>query len=222
MQIIPAILAKDFAELESSMARLKGVVPLIHIDVSDGKFTPESTWPYRKQDENFNAILHEERGMPHWEELDFEVHLMTERPEEIALSWVAAGATRVIAHIEAASDFSALISELKGLVEVGVAINLDTPFEKIHPFIDDIDVIQCMSIANIGWQGQKFETIVLEKVRELRLRYGAKPISIDGGVNLGNAKDCKEAGANRLVIGSAIIQSDDIKGAIEEFRDVLK
>lgn len=221
MEIIPAILAKDFAELESTMERVKGLVPLVQIDVSDGKFTPEATWPYRKQDDNFNAIVEEKKGFPYWEELDFEVHLMVEKPEDAALSWVTAGATRIIAHIETGEHFKKFIEITKELVEIGVAINLDTPFENIAPFIDDVDIIQCMGIKRVGFQGEAFDPIVIETVRELRLRYGGKPISVDGGVNLDNAGALLDSGANRLVVGSAILKSDDVKGMIEQFKSVV-
>ena len=147
---------------------------------------------------------------------------MVEKPEDVALSWIAAGASRIIAHIETGEHFKNFIDITKGLVEVGVAINLGTPLENIAPYIDNIDVIQCMGIKRVGFQGEAFDPIVIGTVRELRLRYGGKPISVDGGVNLDNVSALLDSGANRLVVGSAILKSDDVKGTIEQFHNVLK
>lgn len=221
MEIIPAILPKDFAEVEEKMSLMRGLVPLVQIDICDGILTPERTWPHKKHDENFEAILREERGMPEWEDVDFEVDLMVKNPEAQVLTWVGAGASRIIAHIEGTDNFQKVIDELKGLVEIGIALNIDTPIEKIKPFIDQVNVVQCMGIKEIGLQGQPFDPRVLEKISTLRKEYPDVIISVDGGVSLETAPLLIEAGADRLVAGSAIFKSDNFAEAVEQFKSLF-
>ncbi|MEI6057815.1 MAG: hypothetical protein WCQ60_02475, partial [bacterium] len=188
MEIIPAILPKDFAELEEKIELIKGVAPLVQIDICDGKFVPQAGWPYKKQDNNFDAILKEEKGMPYWEDVDFEIDLMISDPEQEVEHWLTTGAKRIIVHFESTKNMDRIIGELQGLVEIGIAIGLDTPVDDIAPFIHDIDVVQCMGIKRIGFQGEAFDERVLEKVRELKSRFPERLVSVDGGVNLETAE----------------------------------
>ncbi|MBX4211051.1 ribulose-phosphate 3-epimerase, partial [Candidatus Parcubacteria bacterium] len=106
-------------------------------------------------------------------------------------------------------------------IELGVAINPDTPNEKIAPYIKDVDFVQCMGIAKIGFQSQPFDTRVLDKIRSLRLAYPDLIISVDGGVSLETAPKLVEAGCNRLVSGSVIFNSTHIKETIAQFEQIL-
>ncbi len=220
MEIIPAILPKDFAELEEKIELIKGVAPLVQIDICDGKFVPQAGWPYKKQDNNFDAILKEEKGMPYWEDVDFEIDLMISDPEQEVEHWLTTGAKRIIVHFESTKNMDRIIGELQGLVEIGIAIGLDTPVDDIAPFIHDIDVVQCMGIKRIGFQGEAFDERVLEKVRELKSRFPERLVSVDGGVNLETAEQLREAGADRLIVGSAIFASENVVQALEELEGV--
>jgi ribulose-phosphate 3-epimerase len=220
MEIIPAILPKDFAELTEKIEMVKGIAPLVQIDICDGKFVPQPGWPYKKKDNNFEAILAEDKGMPHWEEIDFEADLMIADPELEVEHWVTAGAKRIVVHIESTKNMDRIIGELQGLVEIGIAIGLDTPVDDIAPFVHDIDFIQCMGIARIGFQGQPHDARVLEKVRELKMRFPERLVSVDGGVSLENASALRDAGADRLIVGSALFESDNIVQALQEFEAI--
>src|SRR5205085_673045 len=104
LEIIPAILPKDFAELTEKIALIKGFTKTVQIDICDGQFVQNATWPYRKHDDNFDRLLREEEGLPGWESLNYEFDLMVNKPEEIVEEWVHAGAARVIIHAEAKGD----------------------------------------------------------------------------------------------------------------------
>jgi ribulose-phosphate 3-epimerase len=220
IEVIPAILPQNFSELDEKMTLMKGAVPLVQIDVCDGKFVPSQSWPYKKHDENFEAILHEERGMPCWEDLEFEMDLMIKEPEREVLQWIAVGASRIIIHIESTENIQKCIDELRDLVEIGLAINVETPIEKLAPFIDQVQFVQCMGIAKIGFQGQPFDERVLGKISELRNSYPELIISVDGGVNLETAPRLVAAGATRLVSGSAIFESDNFVETIEKMESL--
>jgi ribulose-phosphate 3-epimerase len=256
MEIIPAILPKDFAELEEKVGLVKGLAALVQVDICDGKFTPKAGWPYKKQDDNFAAILREERGLPFWEDVDYEMDLMidlggradiadTELEKELE-NWVLSGAQRLIIHWEslsksdtsensdsskkswkssgnllsAAECMEAIITELQGRVEIGIAIGLDTPEDDIAPFIHDIDVVQCMGIAKIGFQGQPFDPRVLAKVRELKRRFPERAVSVDGGVSIETAGMLRDAGVDRLIVGSAIFDNENVVDAYEKFENI--
>ncbi|MBM2817819.1 MAG: Ribulose-phosphate 3-epimerase [Parcubacteria group bacterium] len=238
-EIIPAILPEDIDDLREKLSLVSGIVPLAQIDVCDGKFAPTKTWPYKKGvDETFLRIVGQEEGFPFWDSVDFEVDLMVKHPENIVGDWIATGAKRIIIHIESTPDPLSLFQKIKleyetsgessyG-VETGAALNIETPNEEVYDLLNEvndkgapaIDFVQFMGIENIGYQGEPFDERVFEKVRELREKFPETIISVDGGVSLENASELIEAGANRLVSGSAIFESGDIAGTIEVFQNL--
>jgi ribulose-phosphate 3-epimerase len=229
MEIIPAILPKDFAELEEKIELVAGALierstslsgPIVQIDICDGKFAPKAGWPYKKHDNNFESILSEDRGMPRWEDIDFEMDLMIADPELELDKWIVSGAKRLVIHFESTKNMDRIIGELQGLVEIGIAIAMDTPVESIAPFIHDIDFVQCMGVAKAGFQGHPFDDRVLAKVRELKERFPERIVSVDGGINQENAVLLREAGADRLIVGSAILDSENIVETLEEFESI--
>lgn len=220
IEIIPAILPKDFAEVEDKTSLVLGLVKTVQIDVCDGQFVPNATWPYKKHDDTFQKLVKEEDGLPNWEKLNYEIDLMVNRAEEIVDEWVSAGAMRIIIHVEMKGDFADAIARLKDRAEIGLALNIETSVDVIEPFKDQIQFVQCMGIDNVGFQGQKFDQEVINKVREIKSKYPNLLISVDGGVSLENAPKLIEAGVNRLVVGSAIFDSDNVFEAIANFKRV--
>lgn len=223
IEIIPAIMPKTYDDLVEKMGLFAGVVSLIQVDVTDGKFTKNRTWPYNARDEHFTKITTEDEGMPEWELLDFEVDLMVENPEDAVGKWVAAGARRIVVHIEGVSDFEAIRNAVpEDVVELGLAINPSTPISSVEPYLDEVDFVQCMGIANIGFQGEAFDERVLKHIHALRALRPELPISVDGGVNFETARNLVDAGATRLVSGSAILKSGDVSHAVEEMRNLVQ
>ncbi len=227
IEIIPAVLPKDFAELDEKISLVKGLVKFVQIDICDGQFTPEATWPYRKDDDNFERIQKEESGLPGWEKLDFEIDLMVNKPDEVVEQWITAGASRIIIHAESGERLSVkregvkkAIEILAGRLEVGLALNIETPMDIIETYKDKIQFVQCMGIDNIGFQGQDFDAKVIDKIKEIKTKYPELIVSVDGAVSLESAPMLVEAGADRLVVGSAIFNSDNFTEAIREFKAV--
>lgn len=218
VEIIPAILPKDFAEVEEKISLVKGLVKTVQIDICDGQFVPNATWPYKKRDDTFEKIIHEDEGLPGWKDLNFEIDLMTNRPEEVVEDWVTAGASRIIIHAESKGDVAGAIQSLAGRVEVGLALGMETPVKVIETYRDQIQFVQFMGIAQIGFQGQPFDERVLGRIKDARLLYKGLPISVDGGVSLDTAPQLIAAGADRLVAGSAIFGSDNFIEAIQKFK----
>lgn len=214
---------KNYDDLTEKVGLFAGVVSLIQFDIMDGKFVPNRTWPYNPGDQHFEKISREEEGMPEWEIIDFEVDLMVQNPEEVVGKWITAGAQRIIIHREGVNDFEKIREMVpEGIIELGIALNPSTPLSSIEPYLDRVDFVQCMGISKIGFQGEPFDMRVLEQIRSLRTLRPEMPVSVDGAVNFETAKILAEAGATRLVAGSAILKSGDVSNAVEELRNLVQ
>ena len=219
IEIVPAILPSSFEDLVSHLQRVRGIARAVQVDLVDGSFAPNTTWPY-KEYEAFEAIAHEEEGMPFWEEFDFEFDVMANHPERDVESLVHAGGSRIIIHVKSEGAIKALelLQQFRGGdfgVKTGVALEISHEPSALSQFDGLYDFVQVMGIAKVGFQGQAFDERAIEAVRKLRAAHPNLSIQVDGGVRLENAKKLTEAGANRLVVGSAIFSTDDPREAIE-------
>lgn len=226
-EIIPAIMPESYNDLVQKAGKIAGIVPWAQIDVMDGEFTASRNWPYGKENQaTFQKLLKEKKELPFWDELAYEVDLMVAHPEKVVRDWVALGARRIIVHIESVKALRPLIASvqaenateedctLEAPVEFGLAFNIDTPFDRLQGYMYEVDVVQLMGIAKIGFQGEPFDERVLARIRDLRAQYPHLIISIDGGVNRESAPRLIEAGADRLVSGSAVFGSSNVEEAI--------
>lgn len=243
IEIVPAILPKNYEDLKNKIALVRGIVPLVQIDICDGIFVQNLTWPFLKKsdfknleksdfrendlDEHFHKILNEEEGMPFWEDINFELDLMVVDAVSNFDIYTKLGAKRIIFHIEAVGDLKEFKNFLEGIdmyiremIEIGIAIDIKTPLEQFFPLINNIDFVQCMGIDNVGFQGQEFDKKVIENIETLKEKYPDLIISVDGGVDFETASLLINAGASRLIIGSAIFNTGDIIGTIEEFKNL--
>lgn len=226
-EVIPAVLVKNFNELKEKLALYKDLVKIVQIDVCDGRFVNTISWPMNQDDaESLSAIIDEEEGMPYWTELDYEFDLMVKNAHEQFDTFVQLGAKRVVFHLEAEDekefrDFLESIDPyIRDNVEIGLAINTTTDIGKLEQFINYVDFIQCMGIEHIGLQGQPFDERVLAQISSIKKKYPEVVISIDGSVNEETAEELVRHGADRLVIGSALLRTYDIKNKILEFEDI--
>lgn len=238
VEVIPAIIPESFEDLKEKMSLVDGITKIVQIDACDGKFVPSKSWPYSgDSDGEFRNITEEVVGFPFWKSLDFEVDLMVSHPENVVEDWIRAGVRRVVLHIESSNHIKDLLKGMREkygwwgdtplTIEFGVALGMNTSIDKVFEYLDPnsegrslADFIQFMGIREIGFQGQFLDDRIFGRIRELRQAYPDAIISVDGGVNLENASDLVEAGVNRLVSGSAIYESGDIKGAIQKLRSM--
>jgi len=227
IEIIPAILPKDFDELERKLALLKDVYvilggqkkPMVQIDVCDGLFVETKTWPYWEGDVLENLI-------PFCDNFDFEIDLFVQNSKDFLSVWQKAGAKRIVLHIESLADQS--LSELFIDLDVqttqfGFSLNLETTIKGLDQYVRDADFFQFMGINQVGHQGQKFNRGVLKKIATFRQDNPKVVISVDGGVNLKNGQALINSGANRLVIGSALFgrhDAEEMAKIIKEFRRI--
>lgn len=226
-KIIPAIIPINFEDLEEKMSNVLKLVPIVQVDVLDGSLVPARCWPYQsqsKRDTFFDGIIKEERGFPFWQDLEFEAHLMVREPDRIIGDWVIAGASRIIIQLEGSSDFQKSFEAIAGRVPIGVSIALDTLDDALATIADKVEVIQCMgwNFSQLGFQGRPFDERTIDRVRQLRQRYPKHIISVDGGVNLENAPKLFSAGADGLVVGSALWQGDALRENLAKFKSLVQ
>ncbi|QCJ42016.1 ribulose-phosphate 3-epimerase [Bacillus sp. S3] len=212
VKIAPSILSADFSKLgEEILAVEKGGADYIHIDVMDGHFVPNIT---------IGPLIVE--AIRPLTKLPLDVHLMIENPDQYIEAFVKAGADYITVHVEACRHLHRTIQNIKSYgIKAGVVLNPATPVETIQHIIGDIDMVLLMSV-NPGFGGQAFIPEILPKIRKVKEMAEQKGINleieIDGGVNPETAKQCKEAGANVLVAGSAIYNQPDYAKAISLIR----
>jgi ribulose-phosphate 3-epimerase len=236
VDIIPAIMPSTFAELFDLASQVEGLVPLAQIDIMDGKFVGSKSWPYAlgypERDEDFLALSRQEDGLPYWETLDYELDLMIAEPERHLEEWLPIGASRLIIHAEAVKNWEQLLTldimqpDTRRIgddvvIAIGIAFNPDTDLSEYADYIEHFDFVQCMGIAKIGYQGQPYDERVLEQINRLRRSYPNLPIAVDGGVSERTAKELVQAGATRLIAGSAIFKAENKEEAIGRLESLV-
>lgn len=212
--LAPSILAADFADLASdARSSLASGGALLHLDVMDGHFVPNlSMGP------GLCASLR--KSMP---DVCFDVHLMIQDPASYLEPFHKAGADHITFHIEVLepADAVRLADRTRKLgCTAGIAINPETPFDRVEPVLGAFDMLLVMSV-HPGFGGQAFIPEVLDKVRSGRQK-GPEGliIEIDGGVAPETGPACVEAGCDVLVAGSALFGLPDEKRA-EAVRNML-
>ncbi len=107
IEIIPAVLSQNYEDMKNKIALVRGIVPVVQIDLCDGIFVQNKTWPFSSggaNDINFQAILNEQEGMPFWEDIDFEFDLMVADAVENFHIYTKLSPKRIVFHIEAVGD----------------------------------------------------------------------------------------------------------------------
>ena len=189
MQIIPSINSPTFEEVREKIAKIEPYVLWCHLDVTDGVFSKHLTW-------------HNPQDLPMLKtKLKLEVHLMIEEPEKAIESWLISPIKRIIIHLESTKDLDFIIDKSREAgVEIGVAINPETFWGKLKPFLKKVDLVQVLAV-NPGPPGQEMQDGILDKVIHLRKSCPGCHIEIDGGINPETIKSAYEAGADIFVSG---------------------
>lgn len=213
VKLAPSILSADFSNLIHDVKKVEDAgVDLLHIDVMDGHFVPNITIGPLVM----NSIKNQTK-------LPFDVHLMIENPDVYIKNFVEAGADIITVHVEACKHLHRTIQNIKSYgIKAAVSLNPATPLSTIEYVLEEVDMVLLMSV-NPGFGGQKFIPSTLDKIRSLRKMASDRnldiDIEVDGGVNLENAYEVMKAGANVLVAGSAIFNTDHIGDTVKLFRE---
>ena len=207
-EIIPAINSETFDGVREKIRKIEPYVKWAHLDIADGTFTPNTLWHNSLDLVGFKTNL------------NLEIHMMEDAPEERIDHWFLPPVKRIIVHWETVRDLDYIIEEChKEKIEVGLAIADQTSWTKLKTYIDKVDMLQVLCVP-AGRAGQDFHAHNLLKIKHLRKLCPHCIIEVDGGINLETAKKSVEIGANIIAAASYIFNRSDIKKAIEELFEI--
>jgi ribulose-phosphate 3-epimerase len=213
-KIAPSLLAADFGNLQKAVELVNNSeADWHHLDIMDGLFVPNISY-----------------GMPVMKAISkiatkpLDVHLMIVNPDRYIDTFVALGAHTITVHYEACTHLHRTVQAIKQAgAKAGVALNPHTPVNVLREVINDLDLVLVMSV-NPGYGGQTFIENTYSKLRELKALIDKKGahalVEVDGGVSTGNCAALAEAGADVLVAGSFIFNSDDPAATIQEIKKI--
>lgn len=212
VEIIPAIIAKNFAELKEKIAKVEPYVSWVQLDIMDGRFVAARTW--NRPQELSSIETH----------TSLEADLMVVNPMTVIFPWLESGVERIFVQKEAfqESDSDRDIQDVIEKVhargkEIGLTLNVETSVESVYSYTNAIDWVLLRG-GIPGSYGQPFQNVVIDKVRALRQHDKDINIMVDGGVRLDLVSLLKEAGVNALAVGSAIFRAPDVKEVIAAFK----
>jgi ribulose-phosphate 3-epimerase len=199
-EVIAGLLEKDVNEIARKAGLVAGVLSWVQIDVADNTLVPTATaTDFRLMEPTITR--YRKFG------LSFEAHLMVSRPETYLAAAAEAGFSRVIAHVESDSPREFLAEARSHDMEVGLAIDADSDFEQIEPFLEEIDFALVMT-SDAGASGQAFRPETVEKIRVIHRNLPDLPIEVDCGMNPETAAVVREAGAIRIVSTSYLFKDE--------------
>lgn len=188
-------------------------VTMIHLDVMDGKFVPNTTYDaneVEKINKQTNTIL--------------DTHLMINTPETEIMSYILAGSDIITFHYEACKNIKETIKLIKDHgVKCGISVKPNTNINVLDPYLKDLDLVLVMSVEP-GFGGQKFMPSALDKIKYLKdikdkhnFHY---LIEVDGGINIVTAKLVKDAGCDVIVVGTYLMNSENFHECYEELKKI--
>ncbi len=210
MKLSPSLLSADFARLYDEARAVEPLADRFHWDVMDGHFVPNLTFGPPVVNALRKRLV-----------LPFDVHLMIDRPLDYALRFDVRADDSIIFHVETTDDPRSVIRSVARIpARVGVTLRPGTPLERLVPFLEEVSLVLVMSVEP-GFGGQAFHPDSIGRIRALRDAIGARPIEIavDGGIHPGNVRSVVDAGADIIVVGSAIFGEPDPLAAATALRE---
>lgn len=212
--LVPAILEQSFKDIVAKAHRAEDVTNTVQIDVVDGIYASNITWPFTALQDTSDAtkketLLTKELQQLYTMRTAIELDLMIQNPEDTLGVWLVTDAVRFIIHRMSTKYLTYCINRIKeGNHEVYIGLTSDDTLIGIEPMIELIDGVQCMGIAQIGKQGEPYDERIETLIADIRNAYPKLPIQVDGGVSVQTIPRLLEAGATQFAVGSALFKGD--------------
>ena len=212
-KLSPSILGCDYLSLSETVETLKRAgTTMLHLDVMDGIFVPNISFGVPVIDS-----IKKHTNIP------LDVHLMIDRPHRYIKDF-AKYADYLGFHFEAGSNVEETLDMIhKEGCKTCLTIKPKTDPEEIFQFLDKCDMVLIMSVEP-GFGGQSFIPSALDKLKTLKAEITKRNLNclleVDGGINDVTGKQCVEAGADVLVVGSFLFKTDDVEGLAKEFLEM--
>lgn len=212
--VSPSVLSADFSNLKQDIEMLNNSkAEWVHLDIMDGVFVDNISF-------GFPVI----ESIAKYSTKKLDVHLMIVEPQKYTQRLAALGVYMMNVHYEACPHLHGVVQGIKKAgMKAGVTLNPHTPVELLEDVLPDLDMVLLMSV-NPGFGGQSFIESVVEKTARLKAMIDRKGcdtiIQIDGGVNYKTGKQLIDAGADSLVAGSFVFNSEDPQEIIKNLGDL--
>lgn len=208
MDIYPAILAHSEVEFRRKVEHVRALGLTLHVDVMDGSYVQEQTWA---EPSDMEEIM---------DELPFAAHLMVSNPEHAVPVWSVSGATTVYFHAESTHREELIIRAIGKTARLGLAVNPETSLSMLGNLLPKVSALLIMGVPP-GRSGQDLHEDALVKIKEAKRHAPHLYVIVDGGVKAHNIAKIAEAGADGVVIGSALTDQPDPLAALAELHQAL-
>tara|TARA_B110000285_G_C15127717_1_gene621363 strand:+ start:280 stop:930 length:651 start_codon:yes stop_codon:yes gene_type:complete len=212
--IAPSVLSCDFANMQRDIEMINdSSADWFHVDVMDGVFVPNISFGF--------PVL---KAIKKHAKKTIDVHLMIVNPDQYIEEFAKSGADVITVHYEACPHLHRTIQLIHSFgLKAGVALNPHTDVSVLNSVIKDIDLVLIMSV-NPGFGGQKFIENAIEKVKDakglIEKSESKAVIEVDGGVNLETGSRLVKAGAQVLVAGSFVFNSESPSKTITSLKEM--
>ena len=211
IKILPSILAADILRMGEEIARMmEAGADGLHVDIMDAHFVPNLSFAPAM----VKAIR---KAFP---DIYQDVHLMMDNPAAYISAFAEAGADAITVHAEIPEDIEAVLRDIRARgCRAGLSVKPKTDVRVIEKYLPLCDQVLVMTVEP-GFGGQKFMADMMPKLRWLRENGFTGGVQVDGGVNAETARECVAAGADELVMGTALVRSADPVAVIRACRDL--
>ena len=222
MKIIPAILVASYQELTKQLKKVQHLFTYVQLDIMDGDFVANRSFNHNENTNLTDFFNKELTDNILTADLKYELHLMVKNPLSEIERWQnIKDVFRVVFHIESDDDPNEVINKIRGNCwQVGMALNPDTPIEKIKPYLDKINLVLFMTV-HPGRQGASFVPEVKNKIIEFAKISNHPIIAVDGGINKDTIKEVKSWGVDIFNIGSALMLNNNVEKALKALNFTL-
>ena len=212
IKIGASILSANFLKLGEEIKHAENVgCDYIHVDVLDGRYV-----------NNIAIGICVAKWLPMGTSLRIDAHLAVLEPQNLVDAFADIKMNAIIFHPESYPHHFQLIEQIRkrGML-AGIAISPSIFIESLKYILPEVDIVDQLAV-NPGFPNQNYNLVVNQKIKELkRLKelYGyTYEIQVDGGINETTAKMAVDAGAETLITGSALFESEDMQKFVYEIK----